>query len=39
MEITLLPPASCRVSGPNPRRISVSAEEAASLNFEVHCDQ
>jgi hypothetical protein len=38
LEVTLLPPPSCRVSGPNPRTISANAEEVTSLNFEVHCD-
>jgi hypothetical protein len=39
IEVTLLPPATCQVSGPNPRTISVSAEESPSLNFEVHCGE
>jgi hypothetical protein len=38
LEVTLLPPASCRVFGPNPRTISVGTDEATSLNFEVHCE-
>jgi hypothetical protein len=37
VELTLLPPAGCEVSGPNPRTLTVSAGEAVNVAFDVHC--
>ena len=37
LELTLLTPAGCRVTPPNPRTVSVNAGEPVNVGFEVHC--
>lgn len=37
VELTLLPPLGCQVSAPNPRTVSVGADETISVAFDVHC--
>jgi hypothetical protein len=37
VELTLLPPAGCEVSGPNPRTLTVRADDAVNVAFDVHC--
>jgi hypothetical protein len=36
-ELTLLPPEGCVVSQPNPRNLTVSAEESVTVTFDVSC--
>lgn len=37
LELTLLPPAGCRVSAPNPRVLTVAADETVRVSFDVRC--
>lgn len=37
LEVTLLAPESCRVSGPNPKRVTVLGGEEVRLAFDVRC--
>jgi len=37
LELTLLPPAECRVSPPNPRRLVVTADQI-DVAFDVNCN-
>ena len=37
LELTLLPPAGCRVAAPNPRVLTVAADEPVRVNFDVRC--
>jgi hypothetical protein len=37
VELTLLLPAGCRVSGPNPRSMTLAPNDAVSVAFEVRC--
>jgi hypothetical protein len=37
LELTLLPPAGCRVTDPNPRTLLVDADERVNISFDVHC--
>jgi hypothetical protein len=37
VELTLLPPAGCEVSGPNPRTLTVSTDDAVNVAFDVLC--
>jgi hypothetical protein len=37
IEITLLVPEPCQVSGPNPRMITGSSAETVTLSYEVRC--
>ena len=37
LEITLLPPDGCRVTGENPRTLSVTAAQELRLTFDVRC--
>ena len=37
LELTLLAPAGCRVSDPNPRTLMVNPDEQVSIVFDVHC--
>ena len=37
LEITLLPPDGCRVTGPNPRTLSVTPAQELRLAFNVRC--
>lgn len=39
LEITLLPPDGCRVTGENPRTLSVTAAQELRLAFDVRCSQ
>jgi hypothetical protein len=36
-ELTLLAPEECRVAAPNPRTLTVSADQPVNVGFEVHC--
>jgi hypothetical protein len=38
LELTLLPPAECRVSPPNPRRLVVTADQQIDVAFDVNCN-
>jgi hypothetical protein len=38
LELTLLAPGRCQVSAPNPRTLTVAADETVSVAFTVHCD-
>lgn len=35
--LTLLPPESCEVSAPNPRTLTVGADDMLDVAFDVHC--
>jgi hypothetical protein len=37
LELTLLTPEGCSVSGPNPRTLDVTAGEAVRVEFDVRC--
>jgi hypothetical protein len=37
LELMLLAPERCRVSAPNPRTLTVAADQTVSAAFEVHC--
>ena len=37
IELTLLAPLQCRVSPPNPRTLTVAADQTVSVAFDVHC--
>jgi hypothetical protein len=37
VELTLLAPAGCQVADPNPRTLTVNAEEPVSVAFDVNC--
>lgn len=37
VELTLLPPLGCQVSGPNPQRLMVSDGETINVTFDVSC--
>ena len=37
LELTLLAPAGCQVADPNPRTLTVKADERVSVAFDVHC--
>jgi hypothetical protein len=37
LELTLLMPEGCAVSGPNPQRLSVLAGQEERVSFEVRC--
>jgi hypothetical protein len=37
IELTLLLPEGCRVSGPNPRTLMVSGDQPVSAAFDVRC--
>jgi hypothetical protein len=37
LEVTLLMPEGCEVSGPNPQRLSVFAGQEERVSFEVRC--
>jgi hypothetical protein len=38
LELTLVAPPRCRVSAPNPRSVTVAAEQTVTVAFDVHCD-
>lgn len=38
LELTLLPPAGCRVEGANPRTMMVEAGEPLRVSFSVQCE-
>lgn len=37
LELTLLPPEGCSVSAPNPRVVSVAADQQVEVSFDAHC--
>ena len=37
VELTLLSPAGCRVSAPNPRTVSPGPDQTVGVVFNVHC--
>jgi hypothetical protein len=37
VELTLLLPPGCRVTGANPQTLMVNPDQAASVAFDVHC--
>jgi hypothetical protein len=37
VELTLLLPTGCRVAGPNPQTLLVTADQAANAAFDVRC--
>lgn len=37
LEVTLLPPAGCHVAPPNPRTLTVAADQTVSVAFDVNC--
>ena len=37
VELTLLLPPGCRVAGPNPQTLMVTADQAANAAFDVRC--
>jgi hypothetical protein len=37
LEVTLLMPEGCAVSGPNPQRLSVLSSQEERVSFEVRC--
>ena len=37
LELTLLPPAGCTVTGANPRVLTVAADKTVRTNFDVRC--
>jgi hypothetical protein len=37
VELTLLLPPECRVAGPNPQTLTVTADQTASAAFDVRC--
>jgi len=37
LELTLLPPDLCRVSGPNPQTVTVTSERELRLTFDATC--
>lgn len=37
LELTLLAPEHCRVSAPNPRTLTVAADQTVGVTFDVHC--
>ena len=39
LEVTLLPPDGCRVTGDNPRTLAVTAAQELRLAFDVRCSQ
>ena len=38
LQLTLVAPESCRVAGPNPRTLTLSAGQEARVAFDVRCD-
>ena len=38
LELTLLPPDHCRVSGPNPQTVTVTSGQELRLTFDATCD-
>lgn len=38
LELTLLPPTGCTVSGPNPQLLTVAADAAVRVSFDVRCE-
>jgi hypothetical protein len=37
LELTLLPPAGCTVTGANPQMLNVAADRTVRTNFDVRC--
>jgi hypothetical protein len=38
LQLTLLPPEGCQVSGPNPQTLVVTAGQEARVAFDARCD-
>ena len=38
LELTLLPPVGCRVSGPNPLHVEIESGHTLTVAFSVFCD-